>query len=75
MAAAPIRIPGIRFEHLIGMGGMSEVWLGFHGGLNKEVAIKVMFKEAAESDKPKLLFRLSRDVTYVGPVEAPASTC
>ena len=32
-------------------------------------------KEAAESDKPKLLFRLSRDVTYVGPVEAPASTC
>ena len=31
-------------------------------------------KEAAESDKPKLLFRLSRDVTYVGPVEAPAST-
>ncbi len=27
-------------------------------------------QEAAESDKPKLLFRLSRDVTYVGPVEA-----
>ena len=26
-------------------------------------------KEAAESDKPKLLFRLSRDVTYIGPVE------
>ena len=26
-------------------------------------------KEAAESDKPKLLFRLARDVTYVGPVE------
>lgn len=26
-------------------------------------------KEAAESDKPKLLFRLARDVTYIGPVE------
>ena len=49
MSAAPIKIPGIRFEHLIGTGGMSEVWLGYHGGLDKEVAIKVMFKEAAES--------------------------
>ena len=26
-------------------------------------------KEAAESDKPKLLFRLARDATYIGPVE------
>ena len=26
-------------------------------------------KEAAESDKPKLLFRLSRDVTYIGPTQ------
>ena len=26
-------------------------------------------QEAAESNKPKLLFRLTRDVTYVGPVE------
>ena len=26
-------------------------------------------KEAAESDKPKLIFRLSRDVTYIGPVK------
>ena len=31
-------------------------------------------KEAAESDKPKLLFRLSRDVTYIGQVEASTST-
>ena len=49
MTVAPIKIPGVRFEHLIGTGGMSEVWLGYHGGLNKEVAIKVMYKEAAES--------------------------
>ena len=27
-------------------------------------------REAAESDRPKLLFLLSRDVTYIGPVEA-----
>jgi len=27
-------------------------------------------KEAAESDKSKLLFRLERDVTYIGPVDA-----
>ena len=26
-------------------------------------------KEKAESDKPKLLFRLSRNVTYIGPVK------
>lgn len=29
-------------------------------------------REAAEADKPKLLFLLARDVTYIGPVEAPA---
>ena len=62
MAAAPIKIPGIRFEHLIGMGGMSEVWLGFHGGLNKEVAIKVMFKEAAESGEDVRQFMLESRV-------------
>ena len=27
-------------------------------------------QEAAESDKPKLLFRLTRDVTYIGPTQA-----
>ena len=62
MAAAPIKIPGIRFEHLIGMGGMSEVWLGFHGGLNKEVAIKVMFKEAAEAGEDVRQFMLESRV-------------
>jgi len=31
-------------------------------------------KEKAESDKPKLLFRLSRDVTYIGPVETSTLT-
>ena len=49
MSEPPINIPGVRFEHVIGIGGMSEVWLGYHGGLDKEVAIKVMFKEAATS--------------------------
>lgn len=49
MSVPPIRIPGVSFEHLIGIGGMSEVWLGYHGGLDKEVAIKVMFREAATS--------------------------
>ena len=62
MAAAPIRIPGIRFEHLIGTGGMSEVWLGFHGGLNREVAIKVMFKEAAVSGEDVRQFMLESRV-------------
>ena len=30
-------------------------------------------KAAAESNRPKLFFRLARDVTYIGPVEAAAS--
>lgn len=62
MGIAPIKIPGVRFEHLIGTGGMSEVWLGFHGGLNKEVAIKVMFKEAAESGEDVRQFMLESRV-------------
>ena len=62
MSVAPIKIPGVSFEHLIGTGGMSEVWLGYHGGLNKEVAIKVMFKEAAESGEDVRQFMLESRV-------------
>ena len=62
MSAVPIKIPGVRFEHLIGTGGMSEVWLGYHGGLNKEVAIKVMFKEAALSGEDVRQFMLESRV-------------
>lgn len=49
MSAPPVRIPGVRFAHLIGTGGMSEVWLGYHGGLDRDVAIKVMSRESASS--------------------------
>ena len=62
MSAVPIKIPGVRFEHLIGTGGMSEVWLGYHGGLNKEVAIKVMFKEAAITGEDVRQFMLESRV-------------
>lgn len=62
MTVPPIRIPGVRFEHLIGTGGMSDVWLGFHGGLNKEVAIKVMHREAASSGEDVRQFMLESRV-------------
>ena len=62
MTLAPIKIPGVRFEHLIGTGGMSEVWLGYHGGLDKEVAIKVMYKEAAASGEDVRQFMLESRV-------------
>lgn len=62
MAAPPISIPGVRFEHLIGTGGMSEVWLCYHGGLDKEVAVKVMFREAAASGEDVRQFMLESRV-------------
>ena len=79
MSTAPIKIPGVRFEHLIGTGGMSEVWLGYHGGLNKEVAIKVMFKEAAASGEDVRQFmlesRVMEDIHHPGIVHSYEADC
>ena len=79
MSTPPIKIPGVRFEHLIGIGGMSEVWLGFHGGLNKEVAIKVMFKEAATSGEEIRQFmqesRVMENINHPGIVHSYEADC
>lgn len=79
MSAAPIKIPGIRFEHLIGVGGMSEVWLGYHGGLNKDVAIKVMYKDAAASGEDVRQFmqecRVMEDIRHPGIVHSYEADC
>ena len=79
MSTPPIKIPGVRFEHLIGIGGMSEVWLGFHGGLNKEVAIKVMFKEAATSGEEIRQFmqesRVMESINHPGIVHSYEADC
>lgn len=79
MSAPPIKIPGVRFEHLIGMGGMSEVWLGYHGGLNKDVAIKVMFKEAATSGEEIRQFmqecRVMESISHPGIVHSYEADC
>ncbi len=69
MAAPPIRIPGVRFEHLIGTGGMSEVWLCYHGGLDREVAVKVMFRDAAASGEDVRQFMLESRV--MGQIDHP----
>ncbi|MDE3275031.1 MAG: serine/threonine-protein kinase [Verrucomicrobiota bacterium] len=79
MGAPPISIPGVRFEHLIGTGGMSEVWLCFHGGLNKEVAIKVMFKDAAASGEDVRQFmlesRVMEQISHPGIVHSYEADC
>lgn len=79
MSSPPIKIPGVRFEHLIGIGGMSEVWLGYHGGLDKEVAIKVMFKEAATSGEEIRRFmqecRVMESINHPGIVHSYEADC
>lgn len=45
----PPNIPNLKFEKVIGRGGMSVVWLAWHEGLKKNVAVKVLNKEAAQS--------------------------
>ena len=79
MSAPPVKIPGIRFEHLIGTGGMSEVWLCYHGGLNKEVAVKVMFKEAATSGEEIRKFmqecRVMESISHPGIVHSYEADC
>ena len=79
MSAIPVKIPGVRFEHLIGTGGMSEVWLGYHGGLNREVAIKVMCKDAAVSGEDVRQFmlesRVMEDINHRGIVHSYEADC
>ena len=79
MSMPPIKIPGVSFEHLIGMGGMSEVWLCYHGGLNKEVAVKVMFKEAATSGEEIRRFmqecRVMESINHPGIVHSYEADC
>jgi len=79
MSAPPIKIPGVRFEHLIGVGGMSEVWLGYHGGLKRDVAIKVMFKEAATSGEEIRQFmqecRVMESINHPGIVHSYEADC
>ena len=79
MSMPPIRIPGVRFEHLIGIGGMSEVWLGYHGGLDKEVAIKVMFRESAASGEDIRQFmqesRVMESIDHPGIVHSYEADC
>ena len=79
MSVPPIKIPGVRFEHVIGIGGMSEVWLGYHGGLDKEVAIKVMFKEAAASGEDVRQFmqecRVMSNIHHPGIVHSYEADC
>lgn len=79
MSAPPIKVPGVRFEHLIGVGGMSEVWLGFHGGLNRDVAIKVMHREAATSGEEIRQFmqecRVMESIDHPGIVHSYEADC
>ena len=79
MSVPPVKIPGVRFSHLIGVGGMSEVWLGYHGGLDKDVAIKVMFKEAATSGEEIRQFmqecRVMESIDHPGIVHSYEADC
>ena len=79
MSAPPVKIPGVRFAHLIGVGGMSEVWLGYHGGLDKDVAIKVMFREAATSGEEIRQFmqecRVMESIDHPGIVHSYEADC
>src|SRR4029077_4805232 len=44
------QIAGYRVESLIGRGGMSEVDLAHHEGLDRKAALKLLSPELAESD-------------------------
>ena len=45
----PPNLPGIRFDRLVGRGGMSVVWRAWHEGLRKTVAVKILDPDFAAS--------------------------
>jgi serine/threonine-protein kinase len=55
-----IELPGqIRLEHLIGIGSMGRVYRAFQGGIERDVAVKVLHREL--SGNPELVARFHRE--------------
>ena len=54
----PPRIPGIRFDALIGRGGMAVVWKAWHEELNQFVAVKVLDPDFAATGEEVRQFML-----------------
>lgn len=58
-----------RVDHLLGEGGMSEVYLGHHLALDRSCAIKVVHPERAAS--PDALARFAREATAASRIAHP----
>jgi serine/threonine-protein kinase len=55
-----IELPGqIRLDHLIGIGSMGRVYRAFQGGIERDVAVKVLHREL--SGNPELVARFHRE--------------
>jgi serine/threonine-protein kinase len=55
-----IELPGqIRLDHLIGIGSMGRVYRAFQGGIERDVAVKVLHREL--SGNPELVGRFHRE--------------
>lgn len=54
----PPRIPGVRFDALVGRGGMAVVWKAWHDALNRFVAVKVLDPDFAATGEDLRQFML-----------------
>jgi eukaryotic-like serine/threonine-protein kinase len=55
-----VELPGqIRLDHLIGIGSMGRVYRAFQGGIERDVAVKVLHREL--SGNPELVNRFHRE--------------
>lgn len=53
----PIQLGPFELSHVIGRGGMGEVWAGVHGADRMAVAVKVLTSQGAHQDEFVRLFR------------------
>ena len=75
----PPKIPDLTFERVLGRGGMSVVWLARHEKMNRNVAVKVLNAEAAQSGQDIRQFmqetRIMTELSHPNIVKGFESDC
>ena len=79
LRALPPRISFLRFDSIIGEGGMSVVWKAWHKGLKRPVAVKVLDADfAANADDVRRFMmevRLMSSIQHPGIVQGYGASC
>ena len=69
LASPALELPGYTLEHVLGRGGMGEVWLGRQMSLGRRVAVKVLPPRLAKD--PEFVRRFDKEATALASLSHP----